>query len=521
MVAHVLRLRLALLVGAFRGDIVDVSRTVVQYLVVAGATAAGCWALLSLRDSPVEVALTVTVLAGSAATVGFALSPLIGAASDPLDPRRFAVVGPAPGPLAGALAMAGMISVPVIALAALAISTGVMWSSFGAPVATTVIGGALGVITCSLAARVCLAAASLFLKERQSRELTGLFLLLIIIVVVPAGVFLSSLEWEGIVPSQLSEAVQLLAITPLGAAWAYPGLIVVGNPASTTAILVALATIVVLVALWVLLVRRTLTTTERPLAVRERRGLGWFAVAPGTPGGAIAARSLLYWLNDQRYLMNLLVIPVAAAATTVPLLVAGVAPETVALVPVPFAALFLGWLVHNDVAYDSTAVWMHFASGVRGLADRVGRLVPVFLIGTPALAVAIPIAVSLHGRWSILPAMIGLCACLFLTGLGLSSIASAAAPYPVSRPGDSPFRQPARTGSTPFLSQGMVLLGVLLLSAPVFWWSWLAIEDPTSADRALWGGVGIGCGTLVFGVAIGAAVFERRSGRLMEFAEAT
>ena len=132
----------------------------------------------------------------------------------------------------------------------------------------------------------------------------------------------------------------------------------------------------------------------------------------------------MYWLRDRRYLVNILVIPVAAALTAVPLLIAGVPLEIVALVPVPFVALFLGWLPHNDLAYDSTAVWMHIASGVRGVSDRIGRLVPVLLIGIPLLAVLIPVAISLHGRWALLPAMVGVCASLFLTGLGLSSISS-------------------------------------------------------------------------------------------------
>ena len=46
-------------------------------------------------------------------------------------------------------------------------------------------------------------------------------------------------------------------------------------------------------------------------------------------------------------------------------------------------ACFLGWSLHNDVAYDRTAIWLHVASGVRGVADRVGRLVPVLIVGIP------------------------------------------------------------------------------------------------------------------------------------------
>ncbi|MEV8266185.1 hypothetical protein [Microbacterium sp. NPDC076911] len=522
MAAHVLRLRIALLFGSFRGDITEISRAVVQFLAVVAATAAACWALLSLASADIEVVIAVTVLGGSAITLAFALSPLIGATSDPLDPRRFAILGLSPRPLAAVLALAGLISVPIFALTTIAFCLAVLWTGFGVSALLVGSGVVLGIVTCALLARVCMALASLFLKDRQSRELTGVFLLAMIVVVVPTAVFFASLEWDGVVPTQLSEVIGVLALTPIGAAWAFPALVEAGDPQAALAVTVAVGTVLLLGVVWLWLVNRLLTATERPVAARERGGLGWLAVAPGTPAGAIAGRSLLYWLNDRRYLVNMMVIPVAAAATTVPLLVAGVSPEMVALVPVPFAALFLGWLVHNDLAYDSTAVWMHFAAGVRGISDRMGRLVPVLAVGIPFLAVAIPIAVSLHGRWSILPAMIGVCSSLFLCGLGLSSIASVVAPYAVSRPGDSPFRQPSRTGAESSISQGVVLAGVLILSAPTLWWAWQGLSgDDDAIATAMWGGLGIGVGVLIIGLATGAAVFERRTSRLMEFAEST
>ena len=204
------------------------------------------------------------------------------------------------------------------------------------------------------------------------------------------------------------------------------------------------------------------------------------------------------------------------------LLIAGVPPAIVVLVPVPFAALFLGWLPHNDLAYDSTAVWMHLASGVRGVSDRVGRLVPVLLIGIPLLAIAIPVATAAYGRWAVLPALTGVCVSLFLSALGLSSISSAVAPYAVSRPGESPFQQPERTGSSGAIAQAVVMLGAIVLTAPVLWFAWLTIDgDIDQATIALWTGVGIGVFVFAAGIALGALAFERRGGRLMEFAEAT
>lgn len=487
-------------------------------VLLAAATAAACIAVLSLRDDSVAAARVVTVLGGSAITLGFALGPLLLGAVDPLDPRRFTVVGPSAGPLAAILALAGVLSVPILVVIAVAVSAAVMWRAHDAPVPLVVVSVVLSVVVCTLLARVSEAVSALVVRQRRSRELTSLFLVVVVVVVVPVGVFLASLEWGRTVPVQLTEAAGVFAMTPLGAAWALP------DPTSPwgASLAVALATAAVLAGVWALLVRHMLTSVERPLAVRERGGLGWFAVAPGTPGGAIAARSLVYWLRDRRYLVNIVVIPFAAVLTVIPLLVAGVPFEIVVLVPVPIMALFFGWLPHNDVAYDSTAVWMHLAAGVRGAADRVGRLVPIVLIAVPVLAIAVSVSTALHGRWAVLPALAGVCASLFLCALGLSSITSALAPYAVTRPGDSPFQQPQRTGSGGAIAQAFVMIGAIVLSTPALWWGWLTLtRDAEWAVAALWGGIVEGVVVLAVGVAIGAAVFVRRGDRIMEFAEAT
>ncbi|MCR2824500.1 hypothetical protein [Microbacterium sp. zg.Y909] len=520
MAAHVLRLRLALLTAALRGKPADVARTVAGLAVVVGAVAVACWALLSLADAPDRVVLTITVLGGSAVTLAFAVAPLVTGIEDPLDPRRFAMLPVTPARLAGMLSVAGFLSLPVLALIPIAACLVVVWTAHGAPWAVALLSVGLGLATCVLLARVGFAVAAIALNERRSRELAGLFLLVLLVVVVPVGVYLASLEWRGRVPAQLADVADVLALTPLGAALATAGVAAVDPGGVWASLAVTVMTLLVLAGVWVLLVRHMLTTTPRPVAVRERGGLGWFTLTPGTPAGAIAARSLVYWMRDRRYLVNIAVIPVAAALTIVPLMVVGVPASVIALVPVPLMALFLGWLPHNDLAYDSTAIWMHIAGAVDGVADRVGRLVPVLLFGVPLLAVTVPLAIWVHGDWNTMPALIGVCAALFLSGLGLSSIASALSPYPVTRPGDSPFQQPQRTGGT--AAQALVLLGALAAAVPALWWGWLALtSDPGDTWLALWAGVVAGIVVLVGGVLIGGRVFGRASGRIMEFAEAT
>ncbi|KAA9086986.1 hypothetical protein [Microbacterium radiodurans] len=511
MVAHVLRLRLALLVGALR-----VSRgRAISGLVIAGLLTTVCVAALTrLGAASIDSALAVLAVGGSAIGAGFALVPLLGPVRDPLDPRRFAVTGAGWATVAAATLVAAPVSVPAVAVIVVCVALAGLWGAHGVDPVVGVCAAVLVGVTQLLAARVALGVSGLVLAERRSRELTALFVLALLIVAIPVAVFLTSLDWDGGMPPPLRTAVEVLGLTPLGAAWVFP------LAPSVPSLLMAVLTPVLLGIVWVLIVRRMLTATERPVSVREHRGLGWFTVTPGTPGGAVAARSLIYWLRDPRYLVDVAIIPVAAVVAVVPLMIVGVPLETAALIPAPLIALFLGWLAHNDMAYDGSAVWLHVSSAVRGASDRVGRLVPVLVFSLPLLAVAASVGVGINGTWSLLPAMLGVCAALLLGGFGLSSISSVVAPYAVARHGESPFQQPQRTGGG--LTQGIVLVGTLLVALPALWFAWHALSgDPDASWLALAVGAGAGLLVLVAGIAIGGAVFDRRGDRIMAFAETT
>ncbi len=92
-----------MMVGALRGDPRDVVRRAVGVVLLIAATVVAAVSAAGLADADRLTTAVVTVLAGSAVTLGFAVGPPVTASVDPLDPRRFAVVGPEPRPLAGAL----------------------------------------------------------------------------------------------------------------------------------------------------------------------------------------------------------------------------------------------------------------------------------------------------------------------------------------------------------------------------------------------------------------------------------
>jgi ABC-2 type transport system permease protein len=469
----------------------------------------------------VPVARAVAVLGGAAVLLGFLVGPILVGAVDQLDPRRFAVFGVDERQMPWVLVLASFVSVPSLALLAVYISICIVAVGAGAPWPLAVLMTLVGVVTTALTARIGMAINALLLPERRSRELTALFVLALLVIAFPVAVFFGSLRWDGLVPPSLATLSGIVGVTPFGASPAFLFSAAEGETAAAwVSGLVAVLTLVGLWAVWSLLVRRLLTTTERPIASRERTGLGWFGLLPSNAFGAIAARSLVYWLRDRRYIMNIIVVPVAGVLTVLPLIVAGVPLEVAALVPVPVMALFFGWLPHNDVAYDSTALWTHVASGVRGLPDRLGRLVPVLLVAIPVLAIAVPLSLLMIGDWKLLLPLGGLAASLLFSALGLSSIVSVVAPYAVSRPGDSPFQQPQRPTSRGAYGPAAAFLGAIVLSIPTIWlFAATIIEGASYAPATFWVGLASGVIVLIAGAVIGGRIFERSGERLMEFVE--
>lgn len=507
-----------MLVGALRGE--RRTRTVVGFLLAVCATVVTCMAVLSLNDESVAVAGAVITLGTVAVFLGYLLVPVLAAARDPLDPRRFRVFGVDEHRMPLILAAAGLLSVPSLALVAVTVCTAIVAVSHGVPVWAAILLFAIAAASILLAGRIGMGISAALLPERRPREMTTLFVLGVIVIALPVAIFLASQEWGARLPGPVATAALALGFTPFAPALASAFAIARGDVAvATMSAVIAAVTLGALWALWRWHVRAALTSTERPTTVRERAGLGWFAVLPSGPFGAIAARSLIYWLRDRRYLVNIVIVPVAGLLAVLPLLVAGVPGHLVALVPVLVMALFFGWLPHNDVAYDSTAFWIHVASGVGGFADRLGRLVPIIVVAVPVLAIAVPITLAVIDDWALLPGLIGAVASLFLSGLGLSSIVSVSAPYAVSRPGDSPFQQPQRSSGHGAFGHATALIGALLVSLPAIVLLYRGVSDAQATVAAFWTGLATGVGVLCIGLALGALVYARRGERLMEFVE--
>ncbi len=519
MVAQLLRLRLDLLRGGFRRDRVQVAGMVVVGLAgLAGAIAAAV-GIAGLRSTTPDIARATIVVVGSLVVLGFVLIPFAFGGDDMLDPRRFALLGLPTARLATGLAAAAFLSVPAAMAAILAVAQVVTWARAPVPLLLAILSAVIVVPTCVLAARVSSGIAASLLSARRARDVAGIAVWFVLALLAPLSAVLATLDWESQMLPVLRRLTAVLAWTPLGAVWAVPGDAAAGDLGTALARLaIAVGTLVALAAAWRAIVERMINRYDREVAARRYSGLGWFEHVAATPRAAIAARSMSYWWRDRRYRVALAAVPVAPTVGVAALLVAGVPATAIAWLPVPLMCLFLGWLVHNDLAHDSTAFWLHVSSGTRGTDDRWGRLAPPLSIGLVLVIVGSIATVIVVGDWRMLPGLIGLSACVLLAGLGVSSVTSAAFPYPAVHPGDSPFAQPQAVGRAAPVVQACALLATILVAAPVVLFVVLGtIVSPRWFVVALVAGLVIGVLALLVGVRIGARILTRRAPELLAF----
>ena len=518
MVAQFFGLKLRLLGNLFRRSPWQLVGMIVGLLYGLGLAFVLTAALIALRFvNETEPIRDFTVLGGSLVMLGFIIIPLIFGVDDTMDPRSFALFGMPNRELSLGLALSAVIGIPAVSLAIVLVGYVVTWSRGFGETLLALVAAVLALASCLLVARVTTSIASFLLATRRAREFSGVIGLVVLVMISPVVILLSNLDWKESGAEVLAQIANILSWTPIGAVWAIPG--DASNAEWGSALLkllIAAATLWLLWLGWQALVRRMLVTPAREASSKAYHGIGWFDRMPHTPAGAIAARSITYWTRDSRYWVSLVMIPVLPVILMLSLSFGGVSSEYLALLPVPVMSLFLGWTIHNDVAYDNTAIWLHVASGTRGVADRVGRLVPALVLGIIVIGLGTGVSMLLHKDWSAMPSLLGVSTSLFLGGLGFGSYTSARFPYPVTKPGDSPFAQPQASGTAAALVQSLTLFGTMILAAPAVGFAILGFtSDPQWHTASLVAGCSIGVIALVVGVLVGARSFERRGPELL------
>ncbi|MDO9396089.1 MAG: hypothetical protein Q7T71_06070 [Herbiconiux sp.] len=521
MAAELLRLKFRLIGNAGRrttGQLVGLLIGIAYALIMVAAVIA---VLVGLRDATPELARTVVVIGGSVVLAGYLLLPMLLSLRDSMDPRSFSLYGLTDDRIARGLYLVAFASIPALAIVLVSVATVITWSGEPGPAVLAVVSAAIASATCVLASRISLSVAAFAFATRRAREVGAVVAVLAALVIVPGILLLGLTGWGPDGRGFFASLTSILGWTPLGAVWAIPADAANGQwVLAVLKLLIALATLALLWLGWKGLVSLMLVTPGHETEERVHSGLGWFSRTPTTPTGAVAARSLTYWGRDPRYYAQLVIVPVVPIVAVIVFVFVGVPIEYTALLPVPLMCVFLGWVVHNDVAFDNTAIWLHVAAGRLGVADRIGRMIPVVLIAVPLIGLGSFLSVLFANDLAALPAVLGTSTCLVLVGLGLGSIFSARFPYAATRPGDSAFTQPQSTGPTSVLAQTFSLVGTLLLSTPAVVYGVLgAFVDPQLYWVSLWTGLGIGVVVLVGGVAWGARLFDRRGPEILAVAQ--
>ncbi|TFH51979.1 transporter [Actinomyces viscosus] len=510
-------------------------------LVLAGAIGLG------LGADPQVIALLLGSL-GALLVAGWAVVPLLVTGVDStLDPRAMAAwAAPSRGLAAGLLA-AGALGVPGCLTAVVCLVPVLTWSVAGqVPAALlALLCAPAALATCVILSRIVVTAAGIS-SSRRGRETTAIIAFLSFLLVTQLPNLIPRLIGDDVVGflERLRTVARVLGLSPFGWAFAAPGLMATGSVLSALALTIGAWVIpVALLPLWQRVVGKVMTSpgaSRTRTRAYEASGAGsdpqhrnqpdvlpWAsrltAVLP-VPAAAVAARCLRYWRTDPRYLLQLLsVMLVPVLLVLVPAmnssrfilvvngqrlggsLALGHAPVFL-LGMAPALAMFMGWVVHDDLGLDSTALWSHVSAGISGAHDRLGRVAAAAAWQVPTL-LAVELLMSLWtGYWEALPAVTGASLAVYGCALAWSCLTSVLLPYETLAPGDSPMR--SRTSGTAVVASIVQMVAMLLLLAvcsPVLGvavygiaqglplWGWVALLlGATWCGLALWGGVILG-----------------------------
>jgi ABC-2 type transport system permease protein len=520
MVAQFLQLKIDMLRNSIRrgpGQLGGPAVALVFGAIVVVYTIGG---LVFLRGVEIETTRTAVIVLGAVIVCLYCVIPFTLGVDDPEDPRKFALLGIPTTRLAASLALSALVGTPSLFIVAIAGGQIFTWGRAPLPAVFAVLAAIVIVVTCVLASRISASLASFVFTTRRARDRSPVIGIAILIALVPAAVVLAGVDWGrgGLVA--LGKVADVIGWTPLGAAWAAPAAAAGGDVnGALLKLLIASIFAGILFLIWRGVIALLAILPERHARSRAHVGLGWFELFPRTPAGAIAARTLTYWGRDSRYWTSFAAIPAVALSLVVIFAIVGVDVRSLALLPIAITFLFLGWSAHNDVAMDNTALWLNLSTSTSGRDDRWGRIIPLLVAGLPLLVLGSVATVWIVGDWTLLPAVVGVSACLLLSGLGISSVVSARNPYATVRPGDSPFAAPQGNGASGSVPQAVSLLATAGCSVPALTAAILALNfGGVWAAISCIAGLGVGISVLLVGISRGAALYNARTSELLEFA---
>nr|WP_241748148.1 MULTISPECIES: hypothetical protein [Microbacterium] len=476
---------------------------------ILGMVVAGLVALSFVDD--LGLSRAVAIVGGAALILGWVIGPLLIAGTDStVDAAQLAPFPLTTRQLMLALAGAGLTGIPGIATTLAGLATIILWVRWPAAAVVALPTALVAIATCVVASRLVATLSRGLGGNRRGREIIGTVVLAALIMTGPiiTGI-VSLLDLGDDAASRFVQIGGILGWTPIGAAWAVPGDVAAGAWLPALAkFLIAAATLVVLWVVWARVLEASASTLPRQATRAVKAGaLGLFGAMPTGGVGATWARSLTAWLRDPRYLRQLIFVPLFPALFAFTGGVDGFFFAASAVV----VAFILAIGGYADISYDGTAFASVLSAGVRGRADRWGRVLGAATVGVPAVGIVAVATAALADSWAQLPAVLGTAWGLLLVGYGVSAISSSLIVVPVAAAGDSPFKSvPGQT----FLSGLLVFLvwgACTVLALPALVLGIMALNTQSSPlgvaallVGVLWGGV-----VIVGGVIIGGRTLDR------------
>lgn len=490
------------------------------------------WAANALHDQSGDVREDALVAIALVVSIGWVVVPiLITGLDDTLDPGRFASFGVRARTIMPGLVIAALLTVPVAFFTAMFVLLCLSWLD-GAVTTMLValIGALLTVASLVFGARVASMWATRVLASRRARGAA-------LAVMVGSLALMAPLAWvlfrdglDAVLEYDLVVLLDQLALTPLGAGMSAPAVALAGDTWGAVWRLAMMAAwVIALLGAWRANVDYSLVHPRFRGAGTRRRddsivGAGqrqWFAKRPAwsrlSPIAAtVRARLLRYWFSDPRYLANMLGVlafPVVFFVIVVP--IAGLDARWSFVAPVMLAAS-IGWGRHNDIAYDSSALWLDVVSGRIGVDVMRGRMSAVMAWALPATALGCLAVVLWSGLWAVGLALLGACVGVLGLTLAISALSSVLVPYRAPAPGENPLgAEVGSVGAGLFAQLASSVATVVLLPLVLLPLALALTVDPRWAWLAAASGFVLGPVAYLMGVRWAGRLYDARSGKLL------
>lgn len=502
-----MRLKWTLWKRSYRQNVGKLIGTIFGVLYAGGALVGLVFAMLGLTVWSGEGSLFPDLVRGLGvlAVVLWLVIPVFAfGIDDTLDPRAFAVYPRRARALQPGLFAAAAISLPTLLTAvAIAIVTvfEAIWLVAFAPSVLGTVGGLVlllpanlaGLALCLLLPRAVFAHQASRSSSRGGREIGGVVAMILMLGAV-YGLSLGAQSLSDLDMEQLGRwamiVVDVLAWTPLGAAFAVPMDLAEGH--LLAALVRALVTAAALVLVWRWWGRSLDLAMASALSGDASSGSAKVTglvprFAREDALGASIGRALRYWRRDTRYLAAIGIYPlIFVFFGAMGLVLEESRPMFFGLLV--FMAGMTGLSLANEVGFDGPAGWVNITAGMSPRANLLGRVIAMaVLIAPPTLVLVGAVAVVFgyaHLLPMVLPAVVG----MMLAGWASSVAIGVLLPYQASPPGTNPMKDKSASSANAMLSMGAAMLVLLVPQLPALG---LAIAGLVTGSLALQVGAGV------------------------------